>query len=405
MRATLWAVIGLAALAGCQVADENPNWNPTQDYPSWAYDAPFYYRPSGDLPVAETIGTDVPVYYTSKKLFFIKHPTGYQVLNVPRIAVWYSLDEGQHWERAGYFGAEQTHFLFQAEANGPHWIRLIGPGQHPAKSCPAKPSRVYVVDTVPPLIEMTLDPAAVERDEEGNVTGPHLYAVGDPVKVRWTVTDCTLRADSIRLATTFGKFPESTVWRPFPGKLDPCGELTAPIPPEASRPGGGQMRFRLEARDRAGNVNYAFSDILHIAGEGEPEPRPKPVLPPPPLVAQAEGSAGPRPGWPERGTLLRGGTSRILDWLPPLAAKHPRVILQFSPNNGRSWRTVAENLKLGKRVKWMVPEVNTKICRLRLVALDPQKQKIMLASSVAFTVHTAPPALHLGPKVVPPEPD
>ncbi len=401
MRARCWALTALALAAGCQPQDENPNWSPAQDYPSWAYDAPFYHRPGSDLPVAETIGDDIPVYFSGAKRFYIKHPGGHQLPHQPRIAVWYSIDEGRHWERAGYYGVEQTHFLFETEAQGPHWIRFHGPGQRPAQSSPAGPNRVYIVDTSPPVVFLALGPPAIERDERGEATGAHVYAAGERVTLRWEVSDCHLQTDSIRMATCFGTFPESLRWEPLPQRLAPSGRMTLPIPPEASRPGGGRMRVRLEARDRAGNVNYAYSPPMTIAGEGAPEARPGPV-PPPELIAQEHGPGGARPGWPDPGTLLRGGASRVLDWLPRQAEKQQKLALQFSANNGRSWRTVAEDLHFGKRTRWTVPEVNSRICRLRVVAVRPDGREIMLAHSAPFTVHTAPGAIHRGPEPVAP---
>ncbi len=404
MRRTLAWTLAVLVAAGCQVGDDNLNWDPDQDYPSWAYDAPFYYRPSEELPVAETIGNGIPVFFSRHRLFFVKHPTGYQVPSVPRVAVWYSLDQGQNWSRAGFYGAEQTHFGFLAEADGTHWVRLIGPGQPGMKTSPGKPDRVYIVDTVPPYVQLTLDPPVMERDEEGNVTGPHLYSVGDQVTVGWRVSDRTLDADSLKMATTFGRYPESIVWQPFPLKLKPEGQLTVPVPADASKPGGGVMRFRIEARDRAGNISYTFSDVLQVQGAGEAGPAPRPK-PPTPLIAQEHGEPGERPGWPDRGALIRGGTDRVLNWMPKIGAKYDGIVLQFSANNGRSWRTVAENLQPGKPVTWAVPEVNSNICRLRIVGLLPPDRKIMLANSTSFAVHTAPPKIFIGPKEILPEPD
>jgi len=404
MRTTLAWTVALLAATGCQLADENAAWDPAQDYPSWAYDAPFYYRPSEDLAVAETIGDGIPVYFSRHRLVYIKHPTGYQVTTVPRMAVWYSLDQGQNWRRAGFYGAEQTHFGFLAEADGTHWVRFIGAGQPGVKTNPGKPDRVYVVDTVPPYVQLTLDPPTVETDEEGNVTGPHLYAVGDQVTVTWRVSDRTLDTKSLEMATTFGQYPESTVWQPFPLKLKTDGQMTVPVPPEASKPGGGVMRFRIEARDRAGNISYTFSDVMQVEGAGEPAPRPRPK-PPTALIAQEQGRLGPRPGWPERGVLVRGGTDRILNWMPTIDAKYDGLLLQFSANNGRSWRTVAENLQAAKPTAWAVPEVNSKICKLRIVGLLAGNRKVLLAESAPFTVHTAPPKIILGPKDVLPEPE
>ena len=403
MRTTMLMTLALLAAGGCQLQDENPNWSPAGDLPSWAYDAPFYYRPSEDLAVAETVGNGVPVYFTRHRLFHVRHPNGTQVPTVPRVAVWYSLDQGVKWTRAGYFGAEQTHFGFHAEVDGPHWIRFIGSGQPRVESSPASPDRVYIVDTVPAYIQLKLTPPTIERDEDGKIKGPHIYEVGEDVTVSWNVSDRTLEVDSIKMATTFGRYPEDVVWKDFPLNLKTDGQMTVPVPAEASQPGGGMMRYRIEAHDRAGNISYVFSNIMVVDGEGEPAPRPAPAAPTP-LVAQEHGRPGERPGWPAAGMLVRGGSGRVLDWIPKLDRKYDSVILQFSANNGRSWRTVAENLRAGKTVHWALPQVNSKICLVRIVGLAGE-EKIMLATSAAFTVHTAPTAIRLGPEPLKPEAD
>ncbi|MDY7009546.1 MAG: hypothetical protein SVV80_02190 [Planctomycetota bacterium] len=419
MRTKTCLLVLAIFIAGCEVQDENPNWNPTGDYPSWTYDAPYYYRPSEDLPVQEVVGEGIPVYYTDSNQYFVKHSTGYQAPGVPRLAIWYSVSAGENWERAGYYGVEQTHFLFHADADGPHWVRFVGPGQGVAAASPGTPHRIYVVDTTRPAIEVSVDPPAMEKDKHGNKV-PHIYSVGDTVEVRWSVSDANLVGESVRLATTFGTFPDNVVWTRFPLSLPATGCMKVPVPPEAAGRQGrggaqtgatrvsgrmaGRMRFRIEAEDKAGNLNFAFSDILHV--DGPPLPAKPIVRPVEPweLVAQTEGQAGPRPGWPQPGTLIRGGTSRMLMWLPDDVEKYENVVLQFSANNGRSWRTVAEDLKPDKTTKWTVPQINSKLCRLRILAVKGPDHRLMLAMTQAFIVHTAPPDTIIGPKLVPPEP-
>ena len=164
------------------------------------------------------------------------------------------------------------------------------------------------------------------------------------------------------------------------------------------------MRFRIEAADKAGNVNFAFSEILHV--DGPPLAAERPIIRsvgPWELIAQTEGPAGEKPGWPQPGALIRGGTSRMLKWLPDGVEKYKNVILQFSANNGRSWRTVAENLQSGKTIRWAVPQINSKLCRLRVLAVKSDKHRLMLAKTQVFIVHTAPPDTILGPEEVPSE--
>ncbi len=406
MRIKTCLLVLALLIVGCEVQDENPNWDPHNDYPSWTYDAPYYYRPSNDLPVQEVVGAGIPVYYANSNQFFVKHSTGYQAPGVPRLAIWCSVSSGENWDLAGYYGVEQTHFLFQAQADGPQWVRFVGPGQGVAAATPGTPHRIYVVDTTRPAIEVSVDPPAIETDKHGNEV-PHIYPVGTEVEVRWSVRDVNLVPDSVRLATTLGTFPENVTWTRFPLSLPATGTMKVPVPPEAAGRqgrGGGRMRFRIEAEDKAGNLNFAFSDVLHVDGPtlpGTPVVRPVGLWE---LVAQAEGDAGLKPGWPQSGTLIRGGTSRMLKWLPDGAEKYKNVVLQFSANNGRSWRTVAENLQVDKTSKWTVPQVDSKLCRLRILAVEGPEHRLMLAQTQAFTVQTAPPDTILGPKEVLPEP-
>lgn len=404
MRARIaWAALAFC-LAGCQLQDENPQWDPQQEYPSWAYDSPFYYRPSEDLPVADTLGASIPVYYTNSQRFFVKHSSGYQVPGVPRLGVWFSSDEGRSWQRAGFFGAEQTHFLFQAGSDGVYWIRFVGPGQGAVDAPPGTPHRIYVADAAAPQIELNVEPPPVTTDEKGNPI-PRIYQVGEMVVVSWQVRDANLAESSVHLATTFAKFPDNVVWSKFPISLPAVGSMKVPIPPEAAgkngHPGGG-MRFRVEARDKPGNRNCGFSEILQVAA-GTAPPRQVVVRPADPweLVVQTDGVPGDRPGWPDPGALVRGGSSRMLQWLPSGVDKHKHVVLEFSANNGRSWRTVAEGLQEAKPIKWTVPLVNSRICRLRILAIQGPEHKLMLAQSMPFTVHTAPAAIQMGPVEIP----
>ena len=409
MRNTLCVVMLALTIAGCQATDTNPKWDPQAEYPPWAYDAPFYYRPSEDLPVAEVRGDGIPVYYTASRQFFIRHANGNQPPGTPRLAVWYSADAGEHWTRAGYFGVEQTHFLFEADTDGPHWIRFVGPAQGIVQTPPGAPHRIYVVDTEPAQIEMSITPPPVTRDKDGNDIR-RTFTVDEEITVRWDVRDPNLAVDKVCLSTAFGSFPSNVVWNKFPLPMPPVGSIKVPIPPPAGQPGpsgeGVGMRIRIEAVDKAGNLKFEFSELLRVAATGPPDQAAPLLRPAKPwaLINQAGGPAGKRPGWPEPATLIRGGTSRLLPWLPDTVKNYTHVVLQFSANNGRSWRTVADNLKAGQPVKWSVPPIDSKLCRLRVLAVKGPEHRLMLAQSMPFTVHTAPAEILIGPKVVGPEP-
>lgn len=139
MRKTSILLI-VALLCGCTVTDNNPDARPAEEYPSWAFDAPFYYRPTVEPAPVEMIGPGIPIYFGREDVFFVRHPAGSQITGEPRIAVWTSLDEGMTWERSGYFGLEQTHFVHKATQDGPHWVRFVGPSQSVAQLPPPSPT-------------------------------------------------------------------------------------------------------------------------------------------------------------------------------------------------------------------------------------------------------------------------
>lgn len=381
-----------ASVAGCTLSDENPAWNPRAEYPPWTYDAPFYYRPTEDLKVAETIGEDIGVYFTGEDCFFIRHPAGCQASGVPRVAVWCSRDQGKQWDRYGYFGVEQSHFLFKADADGRYWIRFVGPGQGVCEVPPGRPHRIYVVDTKPPHVTVTVTPSPAEKqadEHDERNTFPGGYRVGERVVLKWAVSDENLAAGTVKLGTCFAKFPHNLVWNRFPQSLPASGKMNVDIPPEAVMDGG--LRFRVEATDKAGNTAAAFTPVLHVYAIGPAAPVEPPKPSPPPGRMPARG------GWPMPGCFIRGQTSRVLNWLPPAAARYGNLKLQFSPDDGRTWRTVAAGFKFGQAVKWTAPNVNSRNCRLRVVAVvaaeepDGQPRRLMLAATRRFTIDTVAP--------------
>ena len=473
-RSTTWLVLAAGVICtGCVQSDENPHWSPQADYPEWTYDAPFYYRPSQELQVAEIIGQGIPIYYVNSPYFFVVHPGGYQVIGEPRVAVWHSEQDGKEWRRAGFYGVEQTHFLFRAEHDGPHWIRFVGPGQGNSKVPPGTPHRIYVVDTARPGIELAIDPPPWMDEEQKE---PRFYEVGQLVTLRWKVSELHLAKDSIRLGTCFAEFPNNLIWSQFPMALESEGEIRVEIPAEATADGG--MRFRMEAADKAGNVGMAMTEVLQIRGRPvDPRPwpttqptvrpvaaRPPDGLPPrgdttnpvtivqpmppggfrsapvkapdadvsavapsatlPPkggntneesrriiqtatrpavprpvgpddLIQQTHGTPGCRLGWPLPGALLRGRTRRTIDWMPDGASNLRNLELQFTGDNARSWDVVASGFEPHRSVRWSVPPINSKNCRIRLVGTDPTGQRVQVAMSQRFTVQTPEEAIIL----------
>jgi len=395
MRKTIWLAVLASVAVGCTVVDENPDWNP-RDLPEWAYDKPFYYRPSEDMKPTETVGPGIPVYYTRQQYFFLKHPVGYQVSGAPRMAVWCTSDGGKNWEKQGYYGVEQTHFLMRAEQDGQYRIRFVGPSQGAMDVPPGMPHRIYVVDREPPRIVLTVTPAPWKDKEKKE---RYIYKVNETVTVRWYVSDVNLKKDSIKLGTCFAEFPHNLIWREIPEPMAPRGSVQMVIPPEAVRDGG--MRFRMEATDKAGNVGLAMTEIMRVAGKVPLKPTTRPghfkPVPAKPLIKEA------RPGWPTVGCLIRGKTKRVLGWMPPEAKKYPKLELEFSDNNGLSWHVMATNIKFGQKVPWIVPAATSKQCRIRIVGITADGKRVMVVTSQPFTVDTVRPDLEMGPKPLPPK--
>lgn len=413
MRKATWLILAAAMLAGCTVVDENPDWAPKQDLPGWTYDAPFYYRPTEELKVSEIVGQGIPVYYSRMKGVFMRHPGGYQITSAPRVCVMASSTRGDKWYKEGYYGVEQSHFLMQAENDGRYWIRFVGPGQGVTKVPPGMPHRIYVVDTTPPNVVIDITPEPWKDEEK---TEPYVYKPGEEVTIFWSVRDANLAGDTVRLQTCFARFPNNLVWSEFPTTMPVQGERKIIIPDEAVQDGG--LRFRVEAKDKAGNVGYAMTPILLIEGQASVEEQmaARPVADFE-LIQQTAGTPGKKLGWPLRGALIRGGVKRTLGWMPDSSAEYELVMVQFSPNNGQTWRTVAQS-KLADRkdkgtiVEWMVPTINSKNCRLRIVGVAYVKTKnkdgdnvteeefIMLAMTRRFIVDTVEPETITGPRKV-----
>jgi hypothetical protein len=264
-------------LAGCTSTDENPHWSPGEEYPDWAYNAPFYQQPTVELEPLETVGNQIPIYYTREDLFFVKHPLGEQANQTPQLAIYASADGGQNWVKGGYFGLEQTHFLYKAETDGRYWIRFVGPDQGTSDVPPGQPHRIYVVDTVAPQFNISITPNPW-IDEKRTI--PRMYHVGQEITIEWTAFDPYLVKESVQLSTAYARFPHNLVWSEFPDKLPPIGRMRVVIPPEAKSEAG--IRFRMIAKDKAGNIGIGMGPILAVVDS------PADVSPPAPAPAKAE---------------------------------------------------------------------------------------------------------------------
>lgn len=399
MRETAWVMMLAALASGCQPKDTNKNWNPETEYPAWAFDAPFYYRPVEDLPVIETLGNGIDVYYSPTPYFFIRHPGGAQTRGAPRLAIWTTNDQTRQWHRKGYYGLEQSHFCFKADGDGPQWIRFVGPAQGVSDVPPGSPHRIYVVDTRAPAVEVTVEkyveggsapgwyplgaspPASLGQKKVPRVS--EKADIGESIRLRWKVSDPNLVPDSISWVVCSATFPYNASWKQAPEAITSEGIKRIVIPAEAAVV--GSIKFRVRAVDKAGNVGIGITRTLSIKGffpSSSSLPSGKLAL------VKGTGAADPQPGWPKAGELLRGGAGRTLGWLPRGIRAGRTVELDFSDDNGRTWRVLAAGKVNGKAVEWTVPAVNSKQCRLRIIVLGKAGERIQLARTARFTVST-----------------
>ena len=298
---TLVLVSVAVLLGGCTSPDENPDWQARQEYPAWAYDAPFYYQPAQELKPVGKVGNNIPIYYVRENLAFIRHPdlpadwqttppAGYDDKKKPlppgkdradfikmlwkqslpaHTELWFSPDAGQNWARAGYFGQEQSHFLFDAGGDGTYWIRFVGAGQPSSDVPPGQPNEILVIDTHAPDIEVSVLPGPWEDDKK---TVPHIYQVGETVTVSWSVTDMNLARDTVKLSTAYARFPNNLVWSEYPKPLRATSSMKVKIPAEAAHQAG--LRFRIIAKDKAGNIGLGMTEIMTVHNNQPPRPHP-----------------------------------------------------------------------------------------------------------------------------------
>lgn len=272
-------------------ADREAPFDPPNAYPEWAYDAPSYVRPLAELkPAARATQAEPLHYFTNQRLIEVRLPADYPSEEIPRLALWWTNDSGFHWHKAGHFGRAQTFFPLEVNADGDYGIRFVGPDQTPAVQTPAYPERVYHVDTRLPRVEVKVEPEQAH------------YTPGQVVTISWRAEDAHLLEDpvAIKMIMDFTA-PDPQVVELQRG-LAAEGSITYAISPEAAE---HEIRFRVEALDRADNLGLAYSHALQVVdqlfAEGsseqtpgrEEDPQAEPVsLAPPSFVLEPASATG-----------------------------------------------------------------------------------------------------------------
>lgn len=251
-------------------SDKNAPVDPPNSYPEWTYDAPQTMKPAADLTPEPRAREEDPLhYFTNKKLVPIRQPSGYKPEEIPRVAVWYTDNNGFDWKKGGYFGQSQTFFWFDAPADGDYGVRFVGPGQEPSKVPVAEPVRVYHVDTTLPTVELIVDPNQA------------WYRPGQTISLSWKAQDYHLVEQPVEIGVATDFSSEHPSWTVLQKDLDASGNYSYTIPSDAT---GRGLTFRAAARDRAGNVGVGFSHLIQV--QDEPNQSDKNATPPPQQTAQ-----------------------------------------------------------------------------------------------------------------------
>lgn len=239
-------------------SDKDASFDPPNQYPEWAYNQPSYVKPAAELtPEVKARPNDPLHYFTREKVVMIRRPAGYTPEEVPQVALYWTDNNGFHWHKAGYFGREQTFFPFEVEEDGDYGIRFIGPGQEPAKETPAFPERVYHVDTTPPEVEVFIEPEQT------------WYTPGQTITISWTAKDYHLIENPVTISMAMDFTSDDHKPIEVQRDLADSGSISYEIPSEAV---DHEIRFRVEAMDRAANLGLAYSYALQVVSDlGEPK--------------------------------------------------------------------------------------------------------------------------------------
>jgi len=231
-------------------SDREAPFNPPERYPEWAFDQPEYVKPAAPdqhEPIAQP--NDPRHFFTNKRIVMVEQPTGYTPEETPRIAVYYTDDNGFHWHKAGYFGREQSYFPLETDEDGDYGVNFVGPGQKPEEHTPAYPERMYHVDTMLPEVMVNIDPEKT------------WYDVGETIRISWEAKDPHLEQFPVRIGMLMD----------FTASEHDLIELQRDLPDEgsidyriSSETEGHEIVFRIEALDRASNLGLAYSHALQI---------------------------------------------------------------------------------------------------------------------------------------------
>lgn len=209
-------------------------------------------RVQGDAKLTAKRGArpgDAMHYYANQRIAMIARPARYNASELARVEVWWTDNNGFHWHKAGRFEQGQAFFPLDVREDGDYGVRFVGPGEEPAQRVLAFPERTYHVDTVQPEVQVLIDPEQAD------------YHVGDLVSIDWMVQDFQLEKHPVTIEVLYDRGDTDTGPVEFQRDLPDEGTVAYSIPPEAL---GREITFRIEARDRSGNLGIAYTGALRV---------------------------------------------------------------------------------------------------------------------------------------------
>jgi hypothetical protein len=177
---------------------------------------------------------------------------------IDQLHLYVSSDEGRTWRKEGTASSRDESFAFTAPVDGSYWFNVAiktTDGQTiPTDIGAAPPGLKVVVDTKKPAVKLT----SVERQ-------------GADVVVAWDVRDEYLDQTSIRLEY---KPIDAVNWNLAPAATSVVGQTRFAV-------GSSAVVVRLQAKDLAGNLNQAQSDVAADQPVTLTSAPPAPGAPPP----------------------------------------------------------------------------------------------------------------------------
>ncbi len=277
---------------------------------------------------------DTAAVYTNRVRFNV----GYEApKDVARVRLWITTDGGAAWKPYGYDGDCASPAGVKVDADGTYgfYVSLEDAAGH-AKSAPAdgaRPELVVVVDTAPPEVEL-LGPRGGFFGSAGASSRRR------PVRVEWRAWDeyASGKCVAVEVSTDGGKtWTAAAIDLPATGAWDwrPAKDSTEVR----------TVRFRVSARDRAGNSASAESK-MDVRLDDEPP------------VVRATGCSPGRPA----------GVAVAWETLDPGGAGVESVRLYFSTDGGDTWTEDAFDGDGESPIEW-TPE-RSATCGIYLAGTD-----------------------------------